>query len=336
MAKLITELFGIRVPIVQGGMSWVSRSGLVTAVGEAGGLGIIGSGGMEPDELREEIRAVRTGTDAPFGVNLPLINVRPDGDNSIVEKLLAVILEERVPIVVTGAGSPKRFTPALRDAGCMVMHVVPSVELARKAEAAGVDVIVAESSEAGGHVRSGGLGTFTLLPQVVDNVSVPVIAAGGIADPRGFAAALALGASGIQLGTRFVATVECNAHSRYKSAIVDAGAEGAPIYCRDYHASRGLATPAIDRLIEMEEQGASLDEIKSFRGRGRARAGCIDGDLEEGILPAGASVGMVRKLQTVAEVIADFEESIRDSVAELHSALRRPVWPQLVPARRCS
>lgn len=335
MAELINDLFGIRVPIVQGGMTWVSRHGLVSAVAEAGGLGIIGSGGMEPSELRDEIRAVRTRTSKPFGVNLPLINVRPDGDDTIVEQLLAVILEERVPIVVTGAGSPRRFTPALHEAGCLVVHVVPSVELALKAESAGVDAIVAESSEAGGHVRSSGLGTFTLLPQVVDAVQIPVIAAGGIADARGFAAALALGAGGIQLGTRFVATVECNAHALYKNAIVDAGAEGAPMYCKQFHASRGLATPAVDRLIELEQQGASAKELTSYRGRGRARAGCIEGNLEEGILPAGASVGLVKSLETVADVIADFEDGVRDAVAALHSSVRPRVWPQLVQTK-CS
>lgn len=313
----LAELLGIRHAIVLGGMTWVGRHALAAAVSEAGGLGVIGSGGMDADELRGEIRALRKLTDRPFGVNVPLIDVRAAGEGDAVEPLIEVVIGERVPVVVTAAGSARRYTERLHAAGARVVHVVPSPELAQKAEAAGVDAVVAESVEGGGHVRVDGLATFSLVPQVVDAVSIPVIAAGGIVDARGVAAALALGASGVQLGTRFVATVECCAHPAYKQALVEAGPDGAPIYCRDWHASRGLATPVVRRLIEMEREGRSTEELVAYRGRGRAKAGCLDGDVEQGLLPAGSGVGGVREVLTVAELV----ESLTRGAAEIAAAL---------------
>ncbi len=301
----LTQLLGIDFPILQAGMTWVSRHGLAAAVSRAGALGVIGSGGMNPDELRAEIRALRALTTRPFAVNVPLINVRPDGDDSIVGELIEVVLGERVPVVITSAGTPKTYTPRLRAAGAVVMHVVPSVALALKVEAAGVDAIIAEGCEAGGHIQSDGLSTFVLVPQVVDAVKVPVVAAGGIADARGFAAMLALGASGVQIGTRFIATIECNAHAAYKDALVDAGSEGTAVYSRAWHASRALSTAIVQAVVKMEKEGRGIDEIRALRGRDRARRGCIEGDLDQGILPAGAAVGMVRAILPAAAIVEE-------------------------------
>lgn len=296
---------GLQYPILQGGMTWVSRFRLAAAVSDAGGLGVIGAGGMEPEELRDEIRSVRSLTDQQFGVNVPLANVRPDGDAKIVEQLIEIVLEETVPIVVTGAGSPRRFTKDLQAGGAFVLHVVPSVELATKCEEAGVDAVIAESVEAGGHLRPGGLSSFALIPQVVDAVSLPVVAAGGIADARGVAAALALGASAVQIGTRFISTVECSAHAEFKRLLVEATAEGTSVYCSWHHASRALCTPAVQRLIEMEAEGDSAEAILSFRGRGRAKSGCVEGKIDQGIFPAGAGAGLIQTVPTVAELMAE-------------------------------
>jgi enoyl-[acyl-carrier protein] reductase II len=314
---VLARLLGIDHPIVQGGMTWVSRHALAAAVSEAGALGVIGSGGMEAEELRGEIRALRTLTSRSFAVNVPLVNVRPDGDDGIVERLIDVVVDECVPIVVTGAGSPARFTKRLKDAGAVVIHVVPSVPLARKAADAGVDAVVAESCESGGHIRADGLSSFSLVPQVVDAVSIPVIAAGGICDARGMAAALALGASGVQLGTRFIATTECNAHPAFKRALIAATTEGTAVYCRSYHASRALATPAVQQLVKMEEEGCSAEEILAFRGRGRARTGCIAGDVEQGILPAGSAVGLVQDIRPAGEIVAELVRGCEIVLASL-------------------
>jgi len=327
----LTALLGIEHPILQGGMTWVSRSELAAAVSEAGAMGVIGSGGMEPEELREEIRKLRARTARTFGVNVPLVNVRPDGDEGIVDRLVDVVLEEQVPVVVTGAGSPRRYTADLRAAGARVLHVVPSVALARKCEEAGVDAVIAESAEAGGHIRADGLSSFALIPQIVDAVSIPVIAAGGIADARGVAAALALGATGVQLGTRFIATRECNAHAAFKRALLEASPEGTAVYCRDFHASRALLTPAVQQLLEMERAGHTTEELIRFRGRGRAQGGCLAGDVEAGILPAGAAAGLVRSVRTVAEVVGELAEgaqSILEALADVEPDEARSPRPR--------
>ena len=311
----LTRLLGTRLPIVQGGMAWVSRHRLAAAVSEAGGLGVLGAATMEPEELRREIALVRARTQRPFAVNVPLVCVRPDG-TPIAEQLVEVAIAERVPVVITGAGSPARFTERLRKGGATVLHVVPSPALAAKAEAAGVHAVVAESCEAAGHIRDGGLATFSLVPQVVDAVACPVVAAGGIADARGILAAFALGAHGGPRGPRFVATAGCEAHAGYTRALVDAGAEGAVVYSRADRASRGLATPLVAELVEMERAGADAAAVAARRGRHRARAGCVDGDLQTGICPAGSAVGLVRETPTVAELVQRI-------VAELAAELER-------------
>ena len=318
MQTALTRLLDLRLPIVQGGMSWVSRHRLAGAVSEAGALGVIGAATMNPDELREEIRTLRGHTSRPFAVNVPLVLLRPDGGDRVPE-LIEVVLAEDVPIVITGAGSPRRFTAELKRAGRIVAHVVPSPEFAMKAHASGVDFVIAESTEGGGHVRAGGLATLSLVPQVVDAVPCPVVAAGGIADARGVLAALALGACGVQMGTRFIATRECEAHDAYKCAVTTAGSEAAVIYSRSHHASRGLDTPLVRRLVELEEAGASQEEIAALRGRHRARLGCVDGVVEEGILPAGSGVGLVRDRPTVAELLEDVESGMKQVLIDLQA-----------------
>ena len=296
-------VLGTHIPLIQGGMSWVSKHALAAAVSEAGALGVIGSGGMDEAELREEIRALRQVTQRPFAVNVPLTNVHPDHGDELVSRCLEVALDEAVPVVVTGAGSPKRYTPMLKEGGAKVLHVVPSPQLAFKCEQAGVDAVIAESNEGGGHVRVDGLSTLALIPQEVDAVSIPVVAAGGIADARGVAAVVALGAHGVQVGTRFIATVECNAHPHFKQAVLEAREEGTAIYCKAHHASRALQTPAVRRMLEMEAQGVELEELLAYRGRGRAREGCIQGNLQEGILPAGTGAGMIDEILPAGEVV---------------------------------
>ena len=308
----LTRLLDIRHPIVQGGMAWVSRHQLAAAVSEAGGLGVLGAATMEPAELRAEIEAVRGLTNKPFAVNVPLVIVRPDGCD-IVEDLIAVILEEKVPVVITGAGSPDRFTTRLQSAGSSVFHVVPSARLAKKSEAAGCNAVIAESQESGGHIRGSGLSTFSLIPQVVDSVAIPVIAAGGIIDGRGIAAALALGADGAQMGTRFLATTECNAHANYKNAVLTASDEGTLVYGRHRATSRALDTDIVRRLVEMEADSATPEALDQLRGRDRARQGCIEGDLQQGICPSGSAVGSVNQILPVAELIDEL-------VRECHAA----------------
>jgi len=316
----LSTLLGTDLPIIQGGMSWVSHFNLASAVSNAGGLGVLGAATMDPEELRTEIQAVRVLTDRPFAVNVPLISVRPDGTDTN-RALMDVVMDQRVPIVITGAGSAKLFTKELQAAGAIVLHVVPSPSLARKAEAAGVDGVVAESTEAGGHVRAGGLATLSLVPQVVDAVACPVVAAGGIADGRGILAAMALGAAGVQIGTRFVATRECQAHAAYKRALIDAPAEGSALYSRDYHASRGLATEIVVRLVELERTGAPQSEITSLRGRDRARIGCVEGHIDEGICPAGSAVGLVDSELTVADLMAELERGLRSGFDAVERSL---------------
>lgn len=331
MQTPLTRLLGIRLPILQGGMSWVSRHGLAAAVSEAGGLGVLGAATMDPEELREEIGRLRAHTRAPFGVNVPLVLLRPDGGDRVGE-LIEVVIAERVPIVITGAGSPRRFSADLAAAGCLVGHVVPSAELALKALEAGVHFVVAESNESGGHVRSGGLATLSLVPQVVDAVPCPVAAAGGIVDARGVLAALALGADGAQMGTRLVATRECEAHAAYKRALIEAGPEDAVLYGASPRVSRGLRTEFVRRLIELERGGADPEEIARLRGRDRARLGCLEGFVDEGLLPAGSGVGSVRDLPSVAELLGRIERELEQGIARLRdlsqAALAREAQPQ--------
>jgi enoyl-[acyl-carrier protein] reductase II len=305
MSQRIHQLFGTRYPILQGGMAWVSEAPLVSAVSAAGGLGILGAGTMAPSELEKNIAQVRAHTQKPFAVNIPLVNVRPGSSGDAAAESVEVALAEGVSIVFTSAGSPRRFTPQLKSAGCLVIHVVPSLRHALKAAAAGVDAIVVECSRAGGHVSPEGEDLEILLGEVLAQVDIPVIAAGGIADAGGVRQALAWGAQGVQVGTRFIATLECNAHPAFKKAIVDAHADATAIYCREFHPSRALKTSAVKRLLQMEAEGIPLPEILAFRGRGRAEVGCVQGNLEEGILPCGTGTAHITEILPVAKVMEE-------------------------------
>ncbi len=304
----VTRLLGIRYPIFQGAMAWISRAGLVAAVSEAGGLGVLAGGTLRPSELKDELRKVTAATSRPFALNLSLTPVHPDADQGTVRTLADLALDEGVRIFVTSAGSPAVLTDELKQRGAIVIHVVPSARLAKKAEAAGVDAVVAEGYEAGGHVGHDEHTSVVLWPSAVRAVKVPVIAAGGIVDGRGMAAALAFGAEGVQLGTRFIATAESVAHASFKERIVHAEETPTAVYCKSTHPGRALKTPVVERLLALEQQGAGAEELQQVRGRGRARAGCIDGDLTEGILPCGAAAGLVGPVKSVAEVVRELVE----------------------------
>ena len=292
----ISRLLGIQYPIIQGGMVWTAGAELAVAVSGAGALGVLGAGSMKPDQLRTSIRAVVTGTDAPFGVNIPLMR----GDRA---DLIAVCEEEGVRILITSSGDPTTFTPRLKQAGMTVMHVCAAVKHARKAAEAGCDAVIAEGFEAGGHNGIDEITTLTLIPQVVDAVTVPVVAAGGIADGRGMAAAFALGASGVQVGTRFAATVESAAHAEYKRLVVGATDRDTVLTMRGLMPVRMLRTPFAERAVEAERRGAARDELEALLGRKRERMGIGEGNIEEGMFEAGQSAGLVHEILPAAVVV---------------------------------
>jgi len=306
----IQQLFGIQFPIIQAGMVWASGAKLAAAVSNAGGLGLIGAGSMKPDLLRAQIQKARSLTNRPFGVNIPLLR----GD---AEELIDVVLQEEVKIVFTSAGSAKRFTPRLKQADCRVVHVVPGVAFARKVEEAGCDAVVAEGFEAGGHNGLDMVTTFTLIPQVVDAVSIPVIAAGGIADGRGIAAAFALGAAGVQIGTRFAATRESSAHENYKKAVLDADDRATVFYLRQLGPARMIRNTFTERVRLAEERGASAEELKEILGTKRERLGIFDGDLDEGQVEAGQSAGLVRDIPAVNELMERLLHEYTDTISGL-------------------
>jgi len=305
----VRRLLGIRYPIVQGGMIWNAGARLAAAVSEAGGLGLIGSGSMDPETLRVHVRKARTLTSAPFGVNVPLTHQHAAAN-------LEVALEEGVRIFFTSAGSPAQHLPRLKQAGAVVFHVVSTPDLARKCEALGADGVVAEGFEAGGHDGRDELTTFVLVPQVAAAVRVPVLAAGGIATGAQMAAALVLGADGVQVGTRFAATVEGSGHEAFKRAIVEAGATATHLVLKKLIPVRLIDNAFRRRVLEAEARGASADELRELLGRGRARRGMFEGDLAEGELEAGQSVGLVREIRPAADVVAEL-------VRECEAALRR-------------
>ena len=292
----VTRLLGIQYPIIQAGMVWTAGAKLAVAVSQAGALGIIGAGSMKPDLLREQIRRVKAETRAPFGVNIPLS--RRDAAD-----LLSVCRKEEVKILVTSSGHPMLYTPALKEAGCIVIHVIAAVKHARKAEDAGCDAVVAEGFEAGGHNGVDEITTLTLVPQVVDAVKIPVVAAGGIADGRGMAAALALGADGVQVGTRFAATAESSAHETYKRQIVDAGDGDTTFVFRNLLPVRMLKTPFTRRVQDAERRGAQKAELQGLLGDKREQLGIFEGNLDEGMFEAGQSSGLVRDIPPAAEVV---------------------------------
>lgn len=303
----ITELFGIEYPIIQAGMVWVSGYKLAVAVSECGGLGLIGSGSMKPDLLREHIKKAKANTSKPFGVNIPLL--RGDADD-----LINVVIEENVKIVFTSAGHPGKFIDKLKKNQIKVVHVVPSVKYAKKAEEVGCDAIVGEGYEAGGHNGFDEITTFCLIPMLVENVKIPVIAAGGIATGKQIAAAFALGAEGVQIGTRFAATLESSAHDNYKQKIVEAQDNGTIIGFRKIGLVRMIKNNFALRAIEAEKNCADEQKLKEIWGEKRERLGIFEGDIDEGALEAGQSSGLIHEILPVKEVfnklITEFDQTV--------------------------
>jgi len=290
----LCDLLKIQHPIIQGGMAWVSTPELVSAVSEAGGLGVLGAGNCPPDLVRQQVREIRRLTEKPFGVNIALFA-------PCAADIVDICVQERVPVVTTGAGSPSAYMTTLKDAGATVVPVVASVALAKRLERMGADAVIAEGGESGGHI--GDVATLPLVPQVVDAVKIPVVAAGGIADGRGLAAALALGAVGVQMGTRFISTTECVVHDNYKQMIVRAGDRATITTGHSLgHPVRALRNPMTRKFEELEKVGLSEEELLEF-GTGKLRRAAVDGDLNEGSFMAGQSCGLVADVITVAEVI---------------------------------
>ena len=296
MKTRVTELLGIEYPIIQGGMAWVGTYELASAVSAAGGLGIIGAGGAPAEWVREQIHAMKARTDKPFGVNLMLMN--PEAD-----QIAQIIAEEHVRVVTTGAGNPSKYISMWKEAGVKVIPVVASVAMARMMERGGADAIIAEGTESGGHI--GPQTTMTLVPQVVDAVSIPVLAAGGIADGRGFAAAMMLGAEAVQMGTRFVVAEESTVHENYKDRIIKAKDIDSEVTGMSTgHPIRVIRNKMTREYLKLEKEGATLDELEHLT-LGALRKAVVEGDVMYGSVMAGQSAGLATKKETCAEIIAD-------------------------------
>lgn len=292
----IRRLFNIDIPIIQAGMVWTSGWRLASAVSNAGGLGLIGAGSMYPEVLLEHIRKCKAATRKPFGVNVPLLY--PD-----IDKLMRIIVEEEVKIVFTSAGNPATWTGFLKERGITVVHVVSSVKFARKAEQAGVDAVVAEGFEAGGHNGREETTTFVLIPLVRDAISIPLIAAGGIADGRGILAAQALGAEGVQVGSRFVASNEASVHPGFKQKVVEAGEGDTMLTLKQLTPVRLIKNKFFFQVDEAEKRGASVEELKALLGRARAKRGMFEGDLDEGELEIGQVAAAIRDIRPAADIL---------------------------------
>ncbi len=296
MSNRITSLFNIQYPIIQGGMIWCSGWELASAVSNAGGLGLIGSGSMYPEVLRDHIQKCKAATSKPFGVNVPLLY--PD-----IDKHLEIIVEEGVKIVFTSAGNPAKYTSWLKERGITVVHVIANTKFAKKCEDAGVDAIVAEGFEAGGHNGREETTTMCLIPMIVDCVNVPVIAAGGIGCGRTMAAAFCLGAEGVQVGSRFAASEESSAHISFKEQIIEAKEGSTQLTLKEITPVRLLKNAFFDRVEGVYEQGGSVEELKELLGRGRAKKGMFEGDLEEGELEIGQISARLDHIEKAGDIV---------------------------------
>ena len=300
----ITQLFNIQYPIIQGGMIWNSGYKLASAVSNAGGLGLIGAGSMYPEVLREHIQKCKKATDKPFGVNVPMLYPN-------IEEIINIIVEEGVKIVFTSAGNPKTWTSFLKEKGIIVVHVVSSSKFALKAQEAGVDAVVAEGFEAGGHNGREETTTFTLIPMVKEQISIPLIAAGGIATGRGMLAAMVLGADGVQMGSRFAASLESAAHENFKQTIIGVKEGDTQLTLKELAPVRLIKNKFYEDLQELYQKGPTVDELKALLGRARAKKGMFEGDLIEGELEIGQSAGLIHAIKPagkiIEETIAEFE-----------------------------
>jgi enoyl-[acyl-carrier protein] reductase II len=313
----LCDLLGIDYPVIQGGMVWIASAELAAAVSNAGGLGLISPNagmsrnGDQVENLKKQIEIAKGLTSKPFGVNLPILN------NPQIEALVDAVIKARVKVVVTAAGNPALYTSRFKEAGTKVLHLVAAVRHAQSAEKRGVDAVIAEGYEAGGHNGLDELTTLTLVPQVVDAVAIPVVAAGGIADARGVVAALALGAEGVQMGTRFVATRECGAHQNFKDAIVKASDTDTAITGRKLGPTRILKNEIAAKLLDMEATGASAEELLAFIGSSRSRTGQFEGDLANGEAYCGSIAGMIKEIKSVAEIIRNIVDDYDAVLARL-------------------
>lgn len=299
-------MFNIEHPIIQAGMVWVSGHRLASAVSNAGGLGLIGAGSMYPPVLREHIRKCKQETDQPFGVNVPLFY--PD-----LEEILQIIIEEGVKIVFTSAGNPGLHTARLKDHGICVTHVVSSVRFALKAQAAGVDAIVAEGFEAGGHNGREETTTFTLIPMVRREVDLPLLAAGGIGTGSGMLAAMVLGADGVQVGSRFVASRESSAHENFKQEVVNTKDGGTQLTLKELTPVRLIKNKFYEQVQELYGRGASKEELSALLGRARAKRGMFEGDLENGELEIGQVAGLIDEIRPAAQIVSDLLREFREA-----------------------
>lgn len=304
----ITRLFGIKYPIIQAGMIWASGWRLAAAVSNAGGLGIIGAGSMYPDVLREHIQKCKQATDKPFAVNLPLLY--PD-----IDKHVAIILEEKVPVVFTSAGNPKTWTAKLKEQGITVVHVVSSAKFAKKSRDAGVDAVVAEGFEAGGHNGREETTTLCLIPAVRQAITIPLIAAGGIATGRAMYAMMALGAEGVQMGSRFVCCPEASSHTSFKEAVVKAVEGDTVVTLKRLTPVRLIKNHFYQQVQEAENVGASIDELQGLLGRARAKHGMFEGDLDEGELEIGQVSSIIKEIKPAAEIVKDVWNEFKATAA---------------------
>ncbi len=310
MPSQITSLFNIKYPIIQAGMIWASGWKLASAVSNAGGLGLIGAGSMYPTVLREHIQQCKAATDKPFGVNIPLMY--PD-----IEELIKIIIEEKVPIVFTSAGNPKTWTAYLKEQGIKVVHVVSSSKFAKKAEEAGCDAVVAEGFEAGGHNGREETTSMVLIPIVSEAVSIPVIAAGGIATGKQMLAAMVLGASAVQVGSRFVCTPEASSHIAFKEAILKAQEGDTLLSMKKLMPVRLLKNHFFEEIKEAELRGATEEELQKILGRARAKKGMFEGDLEEGELEIGQVSALIKNIKPAAEVVKEIWNDYQSTLMRL-------------------
>lgn len=308
----ITQLFGIKYPIIQGGMIWNSGYKLASAVSNAGGLGLIGAGSMYPDVLREHIQKCKKATNKPFGVNVPMLYPN-------VDEIMQILVEEQVKIVFTSAGNPKTWTPFLKEHGITVVHVVSSSKFALKAQEAGVDAVVAEGFEAGGHNGREETTTLTLIPMVKENIEIPLIAAGGIATGRGMLAAIILGADGVQMGSRFAASTESSAHEAFKKTIIETNEGDTLVTLKELAPVRLIKNKFFNDVQNAYANCASIEDLKHLLGRARAKKGMFEGDLVEGELEIGQIAGLIHDIQPVAVLIENIMAEFELAKASVHN-----------------
>ena len=308
----ITQLFNIKYPIIQGGMIWNSGYKLASAVSNAGGLGLIGAGSMYPDVLREHIQKCKKATDKPFGINVPMLYPN-------IEEIMQIIVEEGVKIVFTSAGNPKTWTSFLKEKGITVVHVVSSSKFALKAQEAGVDAVVAEGFEAGGHNGREETTTLTLIPMVRENITIPLIAAGGIATGRGMLAAMVLGADGVQMGSRFAASTESSSHDNFKKTIIETNEGDTILTLKELAPVRLIKNKFYNELQELYAKCPTIDDLKSHLGRARAKKGMFEGDLEDGELEIGQIAGLIHDILPVQTIIDTIMDEFHNAKEEIHN-----------------